>query len=623
MNFKFTQKIALFALILASSQNVFGQAELVTEGFEGTTFLPTGWAGVGNTNLWSRRTTANTNTNPTVTPYAGDAMMRFNTRGANAGATQTISSPNMDLSSRGTSNNSYFSFYIYRDTQQTQDDSITISINTSRSLTGAKRLGVVARYAKSNLPDIVAEGWQKYSFAIPSTYTGANNYILITGTDRGGFNQGSVIYMDEIEWQHFPTYCKGKPSAGSITSNPKKICAAFGNVTFTVNGNSTGSGISIQWQTRLPADTTWTNVGAGENPRNVNGLNASRYYRVIVTCSKSSESDTADEYLIETNAGTPPTISVTPTNTTLCPGASLAKLVATATGNSTFAWTPATGLDMTTGDTVYSGPTATTNYTVTATDTAGCTASAFARVTISAGPNVTLIFADTMVCKGDSLLVTAQVGGFGNTYSWSTGSNTNATYVTPNGSTTATVTVKNNAQCETVKSQTFYSVDKPEAQFNYKQNGFTFDFINTSVGGDTYWWQFGDGNESFLEKPSYTFSKAGPITVKFIVSQAPCGADTFVQTLNPQPLSTGFDKFQIAGVEIYPNPASDAVQVFIPESYEKATLSIKDLRGVTIQNIPLKNNNNTLQVGNIPNGLYLFEFEVDRKVGIYKLNINH
>jgi len=166
-------------------------------------------------------------------------------------------------------------------------------------------------------------------------------------------------------------------------------------------------------------------------------------------------------------------------------------------------------------------------------------------------------------------------------------------------------------------------VDKPEAQFNYKQNGFTFDFINTSVGGNTYWWQFGDGNESFLEKPSYTFSKAGHITVKFSVSQAPCGADTFSQTLNPQPLSTGFDKFQIAGVEIYPNPANDLIQILIPENYSNAYLSIKDLRGQVIQNMALKTNNNKLQLGNIPSGLYVFELQVDQKVGIYKMEISH
>ena len=271
-NFKFSHLLILF---FAISGTTFGQAELKTEDLETNAFPPTGWAGVGNINLWSRRTGAQTN--PTCSPNGGSGLMRFAARSAfGAGTQQTISSPLMDLTARA-GGNSYFSFYIYRDTIFNQADSLTIFINTSRSLTGAKRLGVVARYAKLNLPDIVAEGWQKYSFAIPASYTGATNYILIQGTARSSGNNGGNVFLDDFEWQHFPTYCSGTPNSGSITAFPTKICAANGQATFTIAGNTSSYGTSIQWQAATTATGTYNNFGTGTNPATGNCSYINRY----------------------------------------------------------------------------------------------------------------------------------------------------------------------------------------------------------------------------------------------------------------------------------------------------------------------------------------------------------
>ena len=54
---KFT---SLLAILLATTANLSAQAEVKTEDLETAAFPPTGWAGVGNTNLWSRRTGAQT-----------------------------------------------------------------------------------------------------------------------------------------------------------------------------------------------------------------------------------------------------------------------------------------------------------------------------------------------------------------------------------------------------------------------------------------------------------------------------------------------------------------------------------------------------------------------------------
>lgn len=617
-NFKFSNLLILF---FAISGTAFGQAELKTEDLETNAFPPTGWAGVGNINLWSRRTGAQTN--PTCSPNGGTGLMRFAARSAfGAGTQQTISSPLMDLTSRA-GGNSYFSFYIYRDTTFTQADSLTIFINTSRSLTGAKRLGVVARYAKLNVPDIVTEGWQKYSFAIPASYTGATNYILIQGTARSGGNNGGNVFLDDFEWQHFPTYCSGTPNAGAITANPTKICAAFGQATFTIAGNTSSYGTSIQWQAATTATGTYNNFGTGTNPITAN-LNATRFIRAIITCSKSGESDTTAYIEVKTNAGVAPTLTVTPNFGSICPGGNPVKLVATASGNSTLAWTPSTGLNTTTGDTVYASPTASTAYTVTATDTAGCVSTRNVNVVLANNPNVTLTFADSNICAGDSVQVTAATGGFGNQYLWSNGKTTATTFAKASGTTQYSVKVTTNQGCSSTKYQNFYEVVKVKANFSYTQNGFAFDFKNLSTGGKDFHWFFGDGDENFQENPTHTYSKAGPVEVIFIVNSPPCGGDTFRTFINPQPLSSSAKNYLLPGVSVFPNPANDQLNIFIPQAYGIATIQIRNAQGQLITSNNVTDSREAiLNTKNISSGFYFVDIIANGQKDTYKVQISH
>ncbi len=623
MNYKKLLNFTFIAIMLLNVNNAFSQAELKTEDLETNAFPPTGWAGVGNINLWSRRTGAQTT--PTCNAHGGTGLMRFASRNANtAGTQQTISSPLMDLSSRG-SGNSYFSFYIYRDSGFNQADSLTILINTSRSLTGAKRLGVVARYAKLNLPDIVSEGWQQYSFSIPSSYTGTVNYILITGTARSNGGAGGHVYLDDFEWQHFPTYCTGKPTAGTFTTSPTKICAGAGALTLTLSGNTTGSGISIQWQSATTATGTYGNVGTGTNPF-ATFANATRFYRAIVTCSKSGLSDTTKYIEVKTNAGIAPTLTLTPNFGSICPGGNPAKLTATASGNSTITWAPSTGLDKSTGDTVYASPTVSTGYTVTATDTAGCTAQRNVNVFISANPVINLTFKDSSMCAGDSMLVTATTGGGGNTYSWSNGGTKASTYIKASGKTIATVSVKSNVGCTGTKSQNFYEVTKVKANFSYVQNGFSFDFKNLTTGGKAFHWFFGDGNESFKELPTYKYSTAGPVEVIFIVDNAPCGSDTMRQFINPQPLSSATRQYLIDGVLVYPNPVNNAFTVFVPAVHGIASINVRNLQGQLVSSNKINANNNRqtkINTENLATGVYFVEIIANNKKDTYKIQVNH
>ncbi len=62
---------------------------------------------------------------------------------------------------------------------------------------------------------------------------------------------------------------------------------------------------------------------------------------------------------------------------------------------------------------------------------------------------------------------------------------------------------------------------------------FTVNFNNTSINGNTYHWNFGDGNTSTLSTPSHTYNTPGTYTVSLIIiNNSPCGllTDTMVKT---------------------------------------------------------------------------------------------
>lgn len=122
-----------------------------------------------------------------------------------------------------------------------------------------------------------------------------------------------------------------------------------------------------------------------------------------------------------------PTVSVSPTSSTICsPGS--AAVVLTAGGTSTaFSWSPATGLSATTGTPVNALPTATTTYTVTGSDVTGCSATATASITVNNAPSICdLTATPSSVCSGanSQLNVSGGTSAAANTYTFSSGTGT-------------------------------------------------------------------------------------------------------------------------------------------------------------------------------------------------------
>ena len=627
------QYLFLTLAILIFSEFSGLQAQTVTgQGFEGGTFPPAGWSTIGNVGFgagWSRRTTANAGNTPTVTPQAGSAMARFVCRNQASGTTQTLVSPVIDLSMRG-STNSYVSFYMFRDTVYTTDDSLTFLFNTSRSLTGATRIQGIKRYARANYPDSGAHGWYKYSFAIPSSFKGNTNYFMIQGTARGAANAGN-IFIDSVTWDAYPTYCEGKPDAGTVTANTYYICGAAGPATITLSNYTNTTGISISWQ--LSTDSSTFNTNAWTTAVNTGNFGAAigtyRYIRAIVTCNQSGEADTSNCIrLWIDNTATPPTITVTPNNGVLCAG-STTPLQFVASGATTYTWTPATGLSAESGDTIYALPSVSTGYTVSGTDDNGCIGTRNFFVQIQNGPNVTITALDTVVCDGDSVQLTANAAGGGLTYLWSTGSNIRTSWAKAVGEkTTYQVSVKNGAGCETIKSQNVYGVLQPQAAYSYKvvkDRTVEFKFEGTNTAN--VYWNFSDGNESFQQNTTYTFSADGTYKVMLVANNPPCGSDTIYFDVTVAQSNSAVIKLGLNGLVISPNPTSDLINVKFAGFEQKLKAEILSIDGqvVSVNEFKMLNGNNgfTLNLENLTDGIYILHLRNDSFGTVNRIQIQH
>jgi len=592
----------------------FAQSEQYAEGFETEFFrVPDGWGTIGNANQWSRRTNGG---QPDCDPYSGSAMMRFRTSFGQF--SQTIYSPRIDWSKRS-NYNTYVSFYLYRDSQNTNDDSLSVLVNTEPSLDGATWIGGVARYTKTNKPDSVNEGWKKYSFLVPTSFNGNRNYFLL----QGHADRGNSIYIDSVEWEGYPTFCEGKPKAGKIKSTPEIICTTQGTAFFELTGASDETGTSIKWEyadSANHANGNWTTINTTNTSWQANITN-NYYFRAIVFCEKSKMSDTTEEYFLFVDVNQEvlgPLITVAPTNTTVCAGDTV-MLTATVSDNRkiSYSWEPAESLSSGSGDTVYAAPTNTTTYRVTGIDTLGCSQTRQARVNIDNGPNVSIIVGDTNVCEGSTVELRAQVFGFGGAeIEWSTGeTNQIINYVTK-GTDTVSLKATSNAGCSNEVSQILNTVLKPESKYTFTQFNDSFNFFDQSenTNGEVEWF-FGDGNESRRSNPIYNYGKSGIFTVTLVSKNPPCPNDTATFDIQSKISNSVLNPIQ--GIHVGPVPTNDKLNIF-NESYEQIThWYILNSIGQQVSHGTI--DNNVIDLSRLQSSNYYLILETKSKKGIYPI----
>ena len=190
-----------------------------------------------------------------------------------------------------------------------------------------------------------------------------------TATGREG-------HVPNIQLVGTPTNpCSGTPVVADINSSEGLLLCENDDTELSISGLPFEGGLTYQWQ--VFDGSMWNDiVDETVNTYTTGSLTISEEYRVVIGCSNSGLSTPSNSALITVNPN--PIVEVDMVSAAICPAGSE---TISATGASTYAWSPATGLNVTSGATVVANPANSTTYTVTGTDANGCIGTATSSIT--------------------------------------------------------------------------------------------------------------------------------------------------------------------------------------------------------------------------------------------------
>ncbi|MFN3916104.1 MAG: gliding motility-associated C-terminal domain-containing protein [Flavobacteriales bacterium] len=308
--------------------------------------------------------------------------------------------------------------------------------------------------------------------------------------------------------QCIQTVCIPPSAPTAVTATPNPICAGQ-STTITASGGGTGNTYNV-----YTAPTGGTNLGA--TPLVVSpGITTTYYVETVSGSDPTCVSTTRTAVTVTVDSA--PTVTVIPSAPAICIGGSVSL---TASGATTYTWSPSAGLSATTGATVTANPTTTTTYTVEGIAGPGCPGTTTVTVTVNPLPTITATPSAPAICAGNSVSITASGAS---TYTWSpaTGlSGTTGATVTANPGTTTTYTITgtdaNGCQNTTTVQVTVNSLPTAAASASPSTVCVGGTINLSSSGGTSYSWTGPNTYSSTTQNPTIinaTLAQSGTYTV--------------------------------------------------------------------------------------------------------------
>lgn len=375
------------------------------------------------------------------------------------------------------------------------------------------------------------------------------------------------------------------------------------------NGDTTGAASVMVTGGTAPISFMW-NTTPAQTTMMASSLTAGTYTVMVVDSFGCMASDSVvmtqpDELTGDTDS----------TNTPLCAGDATGEIYISPLGGTagySYLWSTGDTTEDVTG--LVAG-----DYSVTITDANGCTV---------LSPDITIGEPDSLTVALDAITdascpdaadgaisITTAGGTMPYGYVWDNGSmDEDLTGLTP-GDYVGTITDDNGCMLVSPTLSVGATDSATTAGFTFMfMNGETVDFTNASSGNATsFAWDFGDGNTSTDENPSYTYTMNDTVTVTLIAT-GPCGSDTITQTVEVN--SVGIDNGLSRFVKVYPNPSNGAFTVAFSEmNASSVSVSVYNVHGqeilteVSDQTVGTFTSN--MDISNHPEGTYLLKIEVD------------
>ncbi len=195
------------------------------------------------------------------------------------------------------------------------------------------------------------------------------------------------------------------------------------------------------------------------------------------------------------------------------------------------------------------------------------------------------------------------------TVEWNNG--TTGTVLSDVGPGTYYAIVTNQYGCEKVASVTIGDDNEmPFADFTSTNSDNMYDFVGLDTSGDTYAWDFGNGDTQTTTTNivNYAFPENGTFTVTLTITTE-CGTDVYMDmvTVTNAPVSVENLGKSGATVSISPNPITDIAQVEVTQLTGKLRVSIFDISGKEMDSFKTRETSFEIERKNWAAGKYIIK----------------
>ena len=522
----------------------------------------------------------------------------------------------------------------------------TVSITATQGNTVCAGITVHYVAIATNAGTLPVYQWYKNGVLITSGYSNSYSYV-----PNNNDSIRCVLISDQlcavtvssntIQMTVGPTVAVTPTVA--ITANPNVAVCSGNSVTYTAAITNGGSSPVYQWQKNgvnvgTNSSTYTYSPSNGDNIKCVLTSNAtcatpavvnSNVLNMVVYSSQPAGVSITDTPYMNVCVGTTVLYTATPTNGGTSPTYQWKKNgVNVGTNSTTYSYIPAYGDSvrcvMTSNATCASVTTASSNMLVMALDT-------FVTPVVSITAN-----GGNTVCAGTNVMLTATPvagGGSSPAYQWkvngvNVGTNSNTYNYIPNNGDSVRCVMTSNASCSnniTANSNTVHlivnSLNMPTIVLSAQDTvvtGSTVTVTATVVAGSSYsiTWLMNGATYAITQVPpvsgaSITYTKGtGTDSVRAIVVATGTGCYDSIVTSAPVSITGVAPATHVAtghatDMQVYPNPAQDVL--YITHVATTVQYELQNIVGVTVLQGTFDQEHNTLQLTEIPAGIYLLQ----------------
>ena len=435
---------------------------------------------------------------------------------------------------------------------------------------------------------------------------GANQYAAGGGGYSGGDEiSGTAVYQaNEGGGGSFNAGTNQINAAGVNTGDGMVIITRLCNFNLTVAKNPICIGESVALTTDALAPISWS-TGGSTSSVVVSPTTTTSY---SVTGTGTGTSGCVTTAVIQVSVTPLPIISAMVNPPLLCAGS---PATLTGVGANTYTWNSGP-----TGTTTLVSPLVSTVFNVSGTNGFGCIGTA--TVNVDVNPNVLTVSANTTICSGESLNITAS-GAV--TYTWSNGFPNPSLIVSPTVSTIYSVLGIDASNCTLSNSISVTVNPLPTVLASSDKDIICKkeSVVLTASGANTYAWSNPvTGSASGASLP-LTLNIDIPYVFTVTGTDANGCTKTATVLVDVQKC-TGISETgeQSTFVNIYPNPTNGLVTIETKNG-NSGTIEIMDLSGKIIFTETIKNNTTEININALATGVYFVKVKNETSSEVIKL----